>query len=65
MQPVHLHQHTRAACAREAADVVSANMVSVALLLCLPLSRCAERVSALSLAEPRCAACGFYGQSPN
>ena len=33
VQPVHLHQHTRAARARKSANMVSANMVSVALNL--------------------------------
>ena len=31
VQPVHLHRHTRAARARKSANVVSANMASMAL----------------------------------
>ena len=33
VQPVHLHQHTRAARARKSANTVSANVVSMALIL--------------------------------
>ena len=29
VQPVHLHQHARAACARQSANVVPANMISI------------------------------------
>ena len=50
VQPMHLHQHTRAARARKSANMVSANMVSV-----LPINTNLDGAGVVNVPKRACA----------